>query len=88
LDDNVGVESFFWLLKRECIKCRIYESREEVRADLFDYTEIFANPIRRHVRNKSPPPVQSEKQFSVKQVRVPEISNDYLLAESSEEKLI
>ena len=68
--DNAVVESFFQLLKRERIKRRIYASREEARADVFDYIEMFYNPVRRHGNNNGLSPVQFEKKFSVRPVRV------------------
>jgi putative transposase len=46
--DNAVAESFFSSLKKERIRRRIYRSREEARADVFDYIEVFYNRIRRH----------------------------------------
>jgi len=46
--DNAAVESFFSLLKRERIYRRHYRTREEARADIFDYIERFYNRQRRH----------------------------------------
>jgi len=46
--DNAVAESFFSSLKKERIRRRIYRSREEARADVFDYIEIFYNRTRRH----------------------------------------
>jgi putative transposase len=46
--DNAVVESFFSSLKKERIRRRIYQSREEARADVFDYIEVFYNRVRRH----------------------------------------
>jgi len=46
--DNAVAESFFRSLKKERIRMRIYRSREEARADVFDYIEIFYNRTRRH----------------------------------------
>lgn len=34
-------ESFFNLLKRERIRRKIYRTRNEARADVFDYIEMF-----------------------------------------------
>ncbi len=46
--DNAVVESFFGLLKRECVnRCR-YRTHDEARAALFDYIECFYNRKRRH----------------------------------------
>jgi len=54
--DNAVVESFFSSLKKERIRRRIYRSREEARADVFDYIEVFYNRTRRHshIGNVSP----------------------------------
>jgi putative transposase len=68
--DNAVVESFFQLLERERIKRRIYASREEARADVFDYIEMFYNPVRRHGNTNGLSPVQFEKKFSVRPVLV------------------
>jgi len=54
--DNAVVESFFATLKRERVKRRKYRTRDEARADIFDYIERFYNRERRHgyVGNISP----------------------------------
>jgi putative transposase len=41
--DNAAMESFFSSLKTERISRKIYRSRDEVRADVFDYIECFYN---------------------------------------------
>lgn len=46
--DNAPVESFFALLKREWIRRRVYATREEAKADVFAYIEVFYNRNRRH----------------------------------------
>ena len=46
--DNAVVESFFASLKRERTKRRKYQTRDEARADVFDYIERFYNRKRRH----------------------------------------
>jgi len=46
--DNAVVESFFASLKRERIKRRKYRTRDDARADIFDYIERFYNRERRH----------------------------------------
>ena len=62
--DNAVVESFFQLLKRERIKRRTYLNREQARQDVFDYIEMFYNPIRRHSHNDGLSPVKYEQQFN------------------------
>lgn len=46
--DNAAMESFFSSLKKERIKRRIYQTKEDARMDIFDYIEIFYNRSRRH----------------------------------------
>ncbi len=46
--DNAVAESFFGSLKKECIKKRIYKTREMARVDLFDYIEVISSRTRRH----------------------------------------
>ena len=58
--DNAVVESFFQLLKRERIKRHIYKTREDARADVFDYIEAFYNRKRRHGNNDGLSPVNYE----------------------------
>ena len=54
--DNAVVESFFASMKRERTRRRKYRTRDEARADVFDYIERFYNRKRRHgyVGNISP----------------------------------
>ncbi|WLD56754.1 IS3 family transposase [Salinispirillum sp. LH 10-3-1] len=62
--DNAVAESFFQLLKRERIRRRIYTTREEARVDIFDYIELFYNPVRRHNSNDLLSPVEYEKRYN------------------------
>ena len=59
--DNAVVESFFASLKRERTKRRNYRTRDEARADVFDYIERFYNRKRRHGYVGNISPVQFEK---------------------------
>ncbi len=58
--DNAVVESFFASLKRERVKRRKYRTRDEARADIFDYIERFYNRERRHGYVGNISPVQFE----------------------------
>jgi putative transposase len=60
--DNAAMESFFSSLKIERIHGRVYGSRDEARADVFDYIERFYNPKRRHSTLGYLSPVDFEKQ--------------------------
>jgi putative transposase len=46
--DNAAMESFFGLLKRERVNQMHYRTREEARADIFEYIECFYNRKRLH----------------------------------------
>ena len=46
--DNSAMESFFSTLKTERTASKVYRTRNEARADVFDYIERFYNPRRRH----------------------------------------
>lgn len=45
---NAVVESFFGVLKRDRVNRVLYRTREEARADLFEYIEVFYNQKRRY----------------------------------------
>lgn len=64
--DNAVAESFFQLLKRERIRRRVYATREQARADIFDYIEMFYNPKRRHSHAGDRSPVEFENQHFLK----------------------
>jgi putative transposase len=42
--DNASAESFFGQMKRERVNRRYYPTRQDARADMFDYIERFYNP--------------------------------------------
>jgi putative transposase len=46
--DNSAMESFFSTFKTERVRGRVYPTRDEAKADVFDYVERFYNPHRRH----------------------------------------
>ena len=46
--DNSAMESFFSSLKTERTVSKVYRTRDEARADVFDYIERFYNPRRCH----------------------------------------
>jgi transposase InsO family protein len=60
--DNAAVESFFASLKRERVNRVRYRTRDQARADLFDYIEVFYNRKRRHSYVGYYSPVDFEEQ--------------------------
>ena len=62
-------ELFFSSLKNERIKKRKYKKQDLARADIFEYIEMFYNPIRRHLHLGGVSPEAFEKaSFSSKEV--------------------
>jgi putative transposase len=55
------MESFFSSLKIERVHRKVYETRDEARANLFDYVERLYNPQRRHSTLGYMSPVEYEK---------------------------
>lgn len=63
--DNAAMESFFASLKKERVYTKPrYPTRDEARADLFDYIEAFYNPQRRHSTLGQISPAEFEQRFS------------------------
>ena len=60
--DNAVMESFFFSLKTERTAARIYRTRAQAKADVFNYIECFCNPWRRHSTLGHLSPMVFEKQ--------------------------
>jgi putative transposase len=60
--DNAAMESFFSSLKTERTARKVYRTRDDARADLFDYIERLYNPRRRHSTLGYLSPVEFEEQ--------------------------
>lgn len=69
--DNAVVESFFSNLKNELTHHRQFKSRDEARAEIFDYIELFYNRHRAHatLRYVSPDEYETENVQPNKPVR-------------------
>lgn len=63
--DNAVVESFFGNLKNEMIHHRRFFTREEARAAIFDYIELFYNRHRAHATLQFVSPVEYERSNGV-----------------------
>ena len=60
--DNAAMESFFSSLKIERTQRKVYRSRDQATADVFDYIERFYNPKRRHSTIGYLSPMEFERQ--------------------------
>jgi putative transposase len=63
--DNAAMESFFSSLKTERIRGKVYRTRDEARADVFDYIERFYNAVRRHSTIGYLSPVEFERKVGL-----------------------
>ena len=63
--DNAAMESFFSSLKTERTARKTYRTRDQARADVFDYIERFYNAARRHSTLGYLSPVEFERQAAL-----------------------
>lgn len=63
--DNAAMESFFSSLKTERIGKKVYRTRGQAKADVFDYVECFYNPTRRHSTLGYLSPIDFEREAGV-----------------------
>jgi putative transposase len=63
--DNSAMESFFSSLKTERLARKTFRTRDEIRAEVFDYIERFYNPVRRHSTLGYVSPIDFEKQVQL-----------------------
>jgi putative transposase len=63
--DNAAMESFFSSLKTERTGRKTYRTRDEAKADVFDYIERFYNSKRRHSRIGYMSPMEFESQVGL-----------------------
>jgi putative transposase len=61
--DNAVAESFFATLKTELVYLRRFATRQEARAAIFDFIEVFYNRERRHSSLGYVSPVEYEMNF-------------------------
>ena len=63
--DNAAMESFFSSLKTERTSAKTYRTRDQAKADVFDYIECFYNPRRRHSTLGYLSPIDFEKRATL-----------------------
>ena len=73
--DDAAVESFFSSLKTERVRQKIYGTKKQTRADVFDYIERFYTPKRRHSTIGYLSPITFEERAMKAKVAVREIGS-------------
>jgi transposase InsO family protein len=64
--DNAPVESFFGRLKCEVAPGEMFATRDQARAELFEYLEVFYNRVRRHSSLGFLSPAEFERTYNQK----------------------
>jgi putative transposase len=59
--DNAPMESFFATLKKELVHDEDYQTRQEARASIFEFIEVFYNRVRRHSALGYKSPIEYER---------------------------
>jgi len=68
--DNAVAESFFATFKKRVTKRKIYATREDAKRDVFNFIEMFYNPVKRHSHNDGMSPIKFEEDYFSKLVSV------------------
>ena len=66
--DNAPMESWFASLKKEEVYLTKYATRAAAKVAIFDYIEVFYNPIRRHSKINNQSPAEFERQWQEQQI--------------------
>ena len=66
--DNAVAESFFATLKKELVRNRAFDTREQARSEIFEYIEVFYNRHRAHSLLRYETPDAFEDCFEKKKV--------------------
>jgi len=61
--DNAVAESFFATFKKRVTQRKIYSTREEAKGEIFNFIEMFYNPIKRHSHTGGISPAKFEEQY-------------------------
>jgi len=61
--DNAVAESFFATFKKRVTQRKIYATRAEAKTEIFNFIEMFYNPIKRHSHNGGLSPVKYEEAY-------------------------
>jgi putative transposase len=59
--DNAVAESLFATFKKRGIKRKVYSQRDEAKTEIFNFIEMFYNPIKRHSHTGGVSPAKYEE---------------------------
>lgn len=68
--DNAVAESFFATFKKRVTKRNIYRTREEAKTEIFNFIEMFYNPIKRHSHTGGLSPAKFEEAYYLESMNV------------------
>ena len=61
--DNAVAESFFATFKKRVIQRKIYATREEAKGEIFNFIEMFYNPVKRHSHTGGVSPAKFDEAY-------------------------
>jgi len=61
--DNAVAESFFATFKKRVTLRKIYTTRDEARGEIFNFIEMFCNPVKRYSHTGVVPPAKYEAEY-------------------------
>ncbi len=61
--DNAVAESFFATFKKRVTQRKIYSTREEAKGEIFNFIEMFYNPVKRHSHTGGVSPAKFEENY-------------------------
>jgi putative transposase len=61
--DNAVAESFFATFKKRVTQRKIYSTRDDAKTEIFNFIEMFYNPIKRHSHTGGVSPAKFEEDY-------------------------
>ena len=61
--DNAVAESFFATFKKRVTQRKVYSTRDDAKTEIFNFIEMFYNPIKRHSHTGGISPVRFEENY-------------------------
>jgi len=61
--DNTVAESFFATFKKRVTKRKVYSTRNDAKTEIFNFIEMFYNPIKHHSHTGEVSPVRFEENY-------------------------